>query len=354
MNLVELKNILEPDDIKRILFEYGISPVQESESFLLYPTFCHNLEGGSHKLYYYFDSKMFVCYTECNDSFNIFQLVQKIEKLHGYNFNIFEIADKIGYGTSPQRRKTEEDIKEEKELLFLKQLAIRTEAPIVSYEKIDEEILTNFSYDKKYLKLWIEEGINKDTLDEFQIGYSVKDDAISIPHRDMNGNLIGVRGRFLSQDALNKYMPLSLSGRLLNHATRGNLYGLYENKENIQRLKRIIIFEGEKSVLKFNSFFGRDGNTAVATCGNRITNEQIRLFNEMQVEEVILAFDKDYTTEIERQELLKKYDNIANRLSIYFNTSVMIDWTDLTGYKDSPIDQGKEVFEELFDARYYV
>ena len=214
----------------------------------------------------------------------------------------------------------------------------------MGYPALDESILQNFSYDPKYLSLWLEEGINEETLNEFQIGYSVKDDAISIPHRDMNGQLIGIRGRFLSEGALNKYMPLNISGQFLNHATRGNLYGLYENKDNIDKLKRVIIFEGEKSVLKMNSFFGREHNTAVATSGNRITNEQIRLFAELQIEEVILAFDKDYETELERQELLKRYDKIAERLSIYFNTSVIIDWIDLTEFKDSPIDRGKDIF----------
>lgn len=354
MNLIELKNMLTPEDIQRILAEYGVSPVQETEQYLIYPTVCHNLEGGSPKLYYYFDSKMFVCYTGCQDSFNIFQLVQKMEGLRGYKFNIFEIAEKIGYGTTPQRLKTEEEIQEEKELLFLKQLATKTEAPLMGYPALDESILQNFSYDPKYLSLWLDEGINEETLNEFQIGYSVKDDAISIPHRDMNGQLIGIRGRFLSKDALNKYMPLNISGQFLNHATRGNLYGLYENKENIDKLKRVIIFEGEKSVLKMNSFFGREHNTAVATSGNRITNEQIRLFAELQIEEVILAFDKDYKTELERQELLKRYDKIAERLSIYFNTSVIIDWIDLTEFKDSPIDRGRDIFEELFESRYYV
>lgn len=354
MNLMELKSILEPEDIKRILYEYGVSPVQETENYLIYPTVCHNLEGGSAKLYYYFDSKLFVCYTECNDSFNVFELIQKIEALHGYKLNIFEIAEKIGYGTSPQRQKTEEEIQNEKELLFLRQLAIKTEAPLIQYTSLEEEMLQNFSYDEKYLGLWLKEGIDLPTLKEFSIGYSVKDNAISIPHRDIDGNLIGIRGRFLGEDALNKYMPLTLSGQLLNHATRGNLYGLYENKDNINKLRRVIIFEGEKSVLKMNSFFGRENNTAVATCGNRITNEQIRLFAELQVEEVILAFDKDYITDLEQQQLLKKYDEIAKRLAVYFNTSVIIDWTDMTDYKDSPIDNGREIFEELYEARYYV
>ena len=120
MNLIELKNMLTPEDIQRILAEYGVSPVQETEQYLIYPTVCHNLEGGSPKMYYYFDSRMFVCYTECQDSFNIFQLVQKMEGLRGYKFNIFEIAEKVGYGTTPQRLKNGRRDTRRKGIIILK------------------------------------------------------------------------------------------------------------------------------------------------------------------------------------------------------------------------------------------
>lgn len=354
MNLMELKDALEPEDIKRVLLEYGISPIQQTEEFLVYPTVCHNLSAGSPKLYYYYNTRLFVCYTECNDSFNIFQLIQKMEKLQGYDKTIFEIAENIGFGNAEDRSRTEEEIREEQNLTFLTSLSRRTEAPLVSYESVDESILENFLYDNKYTGVWLEEGMTEEALRVFEIGFSIKDEAISIPHRDKNGKLIGVRGRFLSPNAPNKYMPLSLSGKLLTHAIRGNLYGLHLNKANIERLGKVIIFESEKSVILFGSLFGQDNNIAVATCGNRITNEQIRLLTDLNIEEVVLAFDQDFTDEASFQSLIERYDKIGKRLAIYFNTSVLIDWEGDVDYKDSPLDKGDDIFNKIYSMRYYI
>lgn len=51
----------------------------------------------------------------------------------------------------------------------------------------------------------------------------------------------------------------------------------------------------------------------------------------------------------------QKYINIANKLKKFFNVSIIMDWNfDLLHYKDSPIDCGKETFEELLKRRLIV
>ena len=47
------------------------------------------------KLYYYFDRKIFVCYTECNDAFNIFTLIEKVKLLNGEEYNYYKARDYI-------------------------------------------------------------------------------------------------------------------------------------------------------------------------------------------------------------------------------------------------------------------
>ena len=47
------------------------------------------------KLYYYFDRKIFVCYTECNDVFNIFTLIEKVKLLNGEEYNYYKARDYI-------------------------------------------------------------------------------------------------------------------------------------------------------------------------------------------------------------------------------------------------------------------
>lgn len=354
MNLTEIKESLEPENIKQILSEYGVVPVREETNCFVFPTVCHNLDGGSPKMYYYFDSKLFVCYTECGESFNIFELIQKIEKLHGYKITIFEAAEKIGFGTTQERRKTEEEIEMAKHARFIENTLSRTIAPPVEYKTINKTLLNNLSYNIDYLKPWLDEGMTPEILMQFGIGYSVKDVAIAIPHKDIEGNIIGIRGRFMSEDAPNKYMPLSLEGKLLGHALRGNLYGLYENKQNIQRLKKVVIYEGEKSVLLHGSLFGKENNIAIATCGNKITNEQINLLIGLEVYEIVLAFDQDFKTPYERDLLMARYVELAERLVDYFTVSVIIDWDQILNYKDSPIDQGAKVFNEVYANRFYV
>ena len=57
-----------------------------------------------------------------------------------------------------------------------------------------------------------------------------------------------------------KYMPVYYHGKSLRYPIRENLYGLYENKENICSSRKIILFEAEKSVMMLDSFYNGQGN----------------------------------------------------------------------------------------------
>ena len=45
---------------------------------------------------------------------------------------------------------------------------------------------------------------------------------------------------------------------------------------------------------------------------------------------------------------------LNKQLSNYFTTSIMLDFGSLLEYKDSPVDRGKAIFEELYRYRYFV
>ena len=53
-----------------------------------------------------------------------------------------------------------------------------------------------------------------------------------------------------------KYKPIKINGILYAHPLSMNLYNLNFSKENIKKIKKAIIFEGEKSTLQYKSFFG--------------------------------------------------------------------------------------------------
>ena len=88
MNFKELREQLTDESIKEILAQFNVEPVSETENSITFPTCCHNLEGGSPKLIYYKDNKLFHCYTECAASFDIFSLLQKMYRLRGQEITL--------------------------------------------------------------------------------------------------------------------------------------------------------------------------------------------------------------------------------------------------------------------------
>lgn len=353
MDIKDMRESLSPDDIKRILEEYGVNFIHENQLYIQYPTCCHNLEGGSHKLYYYKDNHIFKCYTECDTVFDVFELVQKMEELRDRECSLPEAIKIVGFDPTENREASPEKEDDRKSIEYLNKVN-KIVVPRLNYSGIQNDILSHFTFEDRYFKPWIDEGISTEVLREFDIRYDITNLVIIIPHKDMHGNVIGVRGRFMSEYSNVKYMPITFNGVTLSHPLRGNLYGLYENREVIKKNKTVILFESEKSVLKFSSFFGHENNFSVATAGNKVSNEQIQLLQDFGVKQVILAFDKDYDNSVDQMKVQNSYNEIAQRLSVYFTTSVIFDYGNVLGYKDAPIDKGKTAFEELFKYRYYI
>ncbi len=351
-NLADLREDLVPADILDILSKYEIYPVSETPQYFVFPTVCHNLDGGSHKLFYYKNNHFFRCYTECDSAFDIFELIIKINRLRGYEMSLPEAIRSAGFENQIE---TDEDISSLKKAMDdVEELMNKTPVVAKKLSPVEELSVLKYSNDMNLLQPWLEEGISRTSLEKFDIKYSPLDEAIVIPHRDMAGDLVGIRGRFFGENAYAKYMPLTFKGKFLAHSLMENLYGIYENRNSIKKQKSVILFESEKSVLKFGSYFGEDKNIGLAVCGNKISNQQIYLLKEMGVTDVCIAFDNDFKTAQEQDIIIEKYFNIAKRLRLYFSTSVIIDYGNRLGYKDSPIDCGKETFLELFINRRYV
>lgn len=192
------------------------------------------------------------------------------------------------------------------------------------------------------------EGISEEALKRFNISYDKISNAIIIPNFNENGDLIGVRGRFFDQDA--KYMPIKIGNEYLSYSTGKYLYGFFQNKNSIMRKNIVVVFEGEKSVLKMETIYPNE-NFSVATLGKKITLDQLNLLLKLKPSEVILAYDKDYRNEKERKQKIEEYEKIINILKPYFACSILVDYNNKLDYKDSPIEKGKEVFEELIKIR---
>lgn len=354
MNFKELREQLTDEMIKNILGQFNVEPYDETSEVIIFPTCCHNLEGGSPKLYYYKNSKLFHCFTECADTFDIFTLLQKMYKLRDQEITLQQAVSLCDLDAShivveDRKYNTSEDIKY---MQTLNNMYI-PDIDNLNFKVYDKSILRKFSFDFAGLMPWIEEGISIETLQKFNIKYNKAHDAILIPNFDMKGNLIGIRERFFKPEDIlkGKYRPAYLDNQLFNHPTGRTFYGIWENQKNIRRKHMCIIFEGEKSVLHYGTIYGDDQNIALATLGQNITREHIQYLLKLGVANVILAYDTDYEDYQQLQEVREKYIAKARLLSPYFNVSILIDYDFVLPYKSSPIDGGKETFEKLLAER---
>ena len=92
MDAQSLKEQLSPNDIITLLNELGAEPYEQNGQIIA-RTVCHH--GDSHKRYYYSDTQMFHCYTNCG-SFDIFELIQK-ESGKEFSESFSYIRDYFGY-----------------------------------------------------------------------------------------------------------------------------------------------------------------------------------------------------------------------------------------------------------------
>ena len=138
---------------------------------------------------------------------------------------------------------------------------------------------------------------------------------------------------------------------MYNHPLGMNLYNLNNIKEYIKIIKKAIVFESEKSCLLYQSYFNFD--ISVACCGSSLSNHQIQLLLDLGIEELIIAFDRQFQ-EIGDNEFKRLTNNLTKmheKYKNYIKVSFIFDKEMKTGYKDSPIDCGKDLFLELFNKR---
>ena len=150
-----------------------------------------------------------------------------------------------------------------------------------------------------------------------------------------------------------KYRPMIINKQQYNHSLGLNLYNLNNSKDNIKRMGKAIVFESEKSTLQFQSYFGLENDISVACCGSSVSSYQIQLLIEDRVQEIIIAFDRQFQelgdSEFKRlkAKLLGLYKKYKNEVLISF----IFDKHLITSYKASPTDEGPEKFMQLFKER---
>ena len=361
-NLKELKDKLTINQIYDFLISAGGEP-QIHDNVIVSRTICHNPPGeGSHKLYYYDNTKLFKCYTDCpENSFDIFQLVLKIKRLANENWELPQAINYVllyfGIEQPNQKDFFEERLELQDWKIFNKidmKKGQKSRKQTVSLPIFSKDILQNFPTPK--ILPWLDENISQEIMSIHNICYNPIHQSIIIPHYNINNELIGIRERtLLKENEINgKYIPAKINGKMYNHPLSFNLYNINFSKDNIKKIKKAIVFEGEKSSLKYGSYFGIENDISVAACGSNLIDYQVELLLSLCAEEIIVAFDKQFQTPYDEE--WKKWTKKLTQISKKYNKNVVISFMfDKTGellkYKDSPIDEGKEIFIELFNER---
>ena len=155
------------------------------------------------------------------------------------------------------------------------------------------------------------DGIFYNVQKTFEIGYDPCTNRITIPIRNYDGKLIGVKGRWFGDipegSDIQKYL-------YLEPCNKGQvLYGLDKTYPHIQTSHCVYVGESEKFVMQLYSYGDKN---CVATGGKTISNHQIEMLSRMCVD-VILCFDND----VDRDEL----QSIANRFLGAVNVYAMLD-----------------------------
>lgn len=359
---LEIRKALGIDDIFQLLQDWGGDP-EYTDFGIISATICHNEPGeGSKKLYYYDNSGLFRCYTGCDSSFDIFELTIKVFKIqHNQEMDLNDavryIAAKHGLSGSLENDSDNNEMEDWAILSNydrIQNIEVGEKKNIVLKE-YDNEILSRFNYNLN-IEPWINEGISQEVIDCAQIGFYPGGDQITIPHFDINNRFIGLRGRTLCKEdgeLYGKYRPMKINNKMYNHPLGMNLYNLNNSKNQIAIVRKAIVFEGEKSVLKYQTYFGLDNDISAACCGSSLSAYQVQLLQDCGAEEIIIAFDRQFQEigDKEFQHLKNNLLKIRSKYKNYTTISFVFDKHMITGYKDSPIDCGKDKFLKLFKER---
>jgi len=338
-----IENLTE-QRVKEILDQLEI-PYVDKGDYLLMPTYCHNNKNddASHKLYYYKNSKIFMCYTHCEGQ-SIFRFLKNYYKAQDIEYDWYrDIYSVIVGNTAPEG------------------FSVPTYKSLRgNYEERQQTKLPTYSkgvlecFVKWYAPEWLSDGISKEAMDKYDIRYSISQNKIIIPHyAATDGALIGIRGRALNEydiESFGKYMPVQIEGKWYAHQLSLNLYGLYQNKDNIKKTGIVYVAEGEKSVLQAESF--SEPNCVVAVCGSQFNKFQLNLLLKLCApREIIICFDKE---EDKNNIYFNKLWKICKKYSEYSQFSFIYDKENLLKMKESPFDNGEKIFKQLVKERIKV
>jgi len=330
-----------------------------------YNTICHNINGGGYNLAFNKETRSFCCFSECSCSYSLLSLIKKRRELLGEPCSTYQslkwLCNELGIEFN-----FKEEVKQVNTNIY------KWQNTLLKYTK-NYSNATNQIYDKAilnyltpcYYEPWLKEGMTKESLDKFDIRWYNRLQQVVIPVYDDEGNLVGTHDRNTNPELIDyaKYDHLRmLDGTEYKFQMGLVLYGLNMNKADIERTRTAILFEAPKSVIHIDEFY--DYNISVAMFGMNLQKAKLKLLLKYGVNKFIIALDRQYKNVMINDEYTKEFlkyrekvDRIIDMIRPYAQ-EIGVVWDNdedrFLGYKDSPVDQGKEVWEKLFERREIV
>ncbi len=367
LNYKAIINSLTEEDIIKVCTALGNGEHTKGnhDSLCFNTCLCHGGDSPNKLVYYPHDAEgdgtgRFHCYT-CGDTYGIIELIIRAHRQQGKTLTWYKALYFLAKTTNKIIESTPEETETKTintDLAWMnriKSFKNRKINSIPSLKGINENYLELFWYNPDPLQDWINEGISTEALSRYEIGWYGLTNQITIPVRDSNEKLIGIRCRNLNplDVAKAKYDNMVINGQKLKYSTGSTLYGLWVTQDKIKQNKKIMLVEAEKSCLLAYTYFG-ENSYVVATCGSAITfTQQKILLNELKVSEIIYAPDRDYEeadsyeAEIWMKKQIKKLAPFVPYCQVY----LIADSKNRLGFKDSPLDCGKDIFLELYEEK---
>ena len=349
MDYEEIISNLDVDSVISMMEKLGADRHSDRGAYVVFPTICHNIDASeaSMKLYFYKDTKLFVCYTECGNM-SIFKFLKHYYETRQIEYDWYQDIYEVVRDCS--------NFKGVDGFVVEKYKSLRDRYEVKRKEKELPQYMPHVldCFVQTYPQEWLDDGISKKTMDRFNISYSISQNKIIIPHYDILGRLVGIRGRALNDwevENIGKYAPIQVEGVWYKHPLSMNLYGLDRTFMDIRRNGVCYLFESEKSVLQMDGF--SIPNCSAAVCGSNFNKYQLNILMKFCApSEIVICFDKEELPGEEKY--FNKLWNICQKYKQYCNFSFVYDREGLLNLKDSPTDKGEEVFLQLLKKRVRV
>lgn len=332
----ELALKLEIDDIIKILSQLGhdAPPRKQKDGWAFRTSLCH--KGINYNLIFYEHSKNFYCHSECKKKYSIYDLIM-LNLGCSFNDALRLIIDYVGWGNTISLTNK----KESEPWNFLQSYKKLK----VNYDNLENPVYPDSILNQFFMfpvKSWLSEGLSYEAQKFFEVGTSIEDERIIVPHRHWEtGEIIGVMGRTVHEDFKQQGIPKWFPIYHFNHNL--NIHGLWQNKQAILEKQEVILTESEKSPILARSM---GINNVVDISGKTLSQQQVKILIKLGVR-VVLALDKDVTLEQNKAIV----DKLKWHLPVFVIVSKNCNKLDTN---DSPLDKGYEVFKELYDSRIRV